>query len=242
MCTPKLPRLNAPFQCQPTQERSMAAMDFKVLGSTANVYTVTLDFRPTCDCPNFKNKKDICKHIFFVLLKVVRLPEDSSILYQKAYLSNELALLYAYLAEHTPVAPNVVAEQKVQAAYQKTKAEERKPKARKCAFCDAKVLNQRSTEIINCPTRHCTGTFHVDCAVLIGFNRLSLSDETTHRGHHHYRHFKNSTSTRTTTIKCPLCKASFDHDEGYVNLADVTGQSRIRDTSSYRPVPYYALY
>ncbi|PKU76468.1 uncharacterized protein LOC110098688 [Dendrobium catenatum] len=44
---------------------------FHILGSTSNVYTVTLSQTPTCSCPD---PTIPCKHILFIILRVLRLP------------------------------------------------------------------------------------------------------------------------------------------------------------------------
>ena len=46
---------------------------FIVLGSTGNVYTVTLTTEPSCDCPFSKSHPtDVCKHRFFLFSKVLK--------------------------------------------------------------------------------------------------------------------------------------------------------------------------
>jgi len=55
---------------------------FKVLGSTGNVYTVTISHVPSCDCPDAL-KGNHCKHILFIFLKVLGVPESSGHYYQK---------------------------------------------------------------------------------------------------------------------------------------------------------------
>lgn len=49
---------------------------FKVLGSTGNVYTIVIQHVPTCDCPDFA-KGNHCKHLLFVMLKVLNVPATS---------------------------------------------------------------------------------------------------------------------------------------------------------------------
>ena len=44
---------------------------FNVMGTTGNVYDVTIDFTPTCTCPDFIRRHKRCKHIHFVLSKVM---------------------------------------------------------------------------------------------------------------------------------------------------------------------------
>lgn len=62
---------------------------FSVLGSTGSLYTVVLSRVPTCGCPDHL-KGNLCKHILFVLTKVVGLPVDSELVYQDALLTSEL--------------------------------------------------------------------------------------------------------------------------------------------------------
>ncbi|RID42322.1 hypothetical protein BRARA_J02214 [Brassica rapa] len=53
---------------------------FHVLGATCNVYTVTLTATPTCTCPD---RKKPCKHILFVLIRVLGIPLDDKCLRQR---------------------------------------------------------------------------------------------------------------------------------------------------------------
>ena len=47
---------------------------FAVLGSTGNVYSVSICRTPSCTCVDFTERKAICKHLLFVYLKVRVLP------------------------------------------------------------------------------------------------------------------------------------------------------------------------
>ncbi|KAH8069700.1 hypothetical protein JL721_5588 [Aureococcus anophagefferens] len=50
---------------------------FVVMGTTGNVYDVTLDKEPRCTCPlALKHKSKVCKHRYFVFYRVLRLPRD----------------------------------------------------------------------------------------------------------------------------------------------------------------------
>eukprot|EP00913_Durusdinium_trenchii_P012051 g11321.t1 len=41
--------------------------EFKVLGSTGNVYSVDIGTRPCCDCPDFLKGRGLCKYLALVL-------------------------------------------------------------------------------------------------------------------------------------------------------------------------------
>jgi SWIM zinc finger len=66
------------------REREVGALKetFKILGSTGNVYTVTISHIPSCSCPD-ATKGNHCKHLIFVFLKVLSVPESSTFFYQK---------------------------------------------------------------------------------------------------------------------------------------------------------------
>ena len=78
------------------REREDGALSevFKVLGSTGNLYTVTITNLPTCDCPDAL-KGNHCKHLLFVMLKVLHVPSTSTLAYQKALLTSELEEIFA---------------------------------------------------------------------------------------------------------------------------------------------------
>ncbi|KAF3926325.1 hypothetical protein AA313_de0201325 [Arthrobotrys entomopaga] len=69
---------------------------FTVAGSTGNLYTVTLQNIPTCNCPDGK-KNGTCKHILFVMLKVVR--ARYNLTYQMALLNSEIKEIF----ENSPI-------------------------------------------------------------------------------------------------------------------------------------------
>ena len=46
--------------------------EFDVMGSTGNVYKVVIKNNSTCKCPDFLFRKNICKHLYFVYLKVLK--------------------------------------------------------------------------------------------------------------------------------------------------------------------------
>lgn len=231
---PKLPDdwLDMVLTCQPTKERTEAAVDMDILGSTGNIYTVTLDFRPTCTCPNFVKKEDICKHIFFVLKDLAGLSRNSPIIYQKAYLSSELVDIYEGLSTFSGKSSGKMAGKAIRSACKQRKSTTSESVYGRCDLCDKKIKSHSSRPGNNVICCRCGGKFHASCLVMPDLHRLTVSS--------------GSKSSKkligTTHVTCPLCDEQMDYDEGYVNMADVTGQHRIRDTSTYRPCPGYPGY
>jgi len=50
---------------------------FSVMGTTGNIYTVKIKLNSsTCNCPDYIKRKDFCKHIYFVYIKVLKADQD----------------------------------------------------------------------------------------------------------------------------------------------------------------------
>lgn len=47
---------------------------YTIMGSTGNVYTVNINLKSNCTCPDNKLRKVNCKHIYFVLFKILSVP------------------------------------------------------------------------------------------------------------------------------------------------------------------------
>lgn len=46
--------------------------DYTIMGSTGNVYNVKITNSPTCTCPDHMTRHNRCKHIYFVLLRIMK--------------------------------------------------------------------------------------------------------------------------------------------------------------------------
>ena len=71
--------------------------EYNVLGSTGNVYDVTISKRCSCTCPDEFN---CCKHILFVFLRVLKVNRNSHVIFQNALLQDELATIFSSKANH----------------------------------------------------------------------------------------------------------------------------------------------
>ena len=94
----------------PTDDDNGLARSYAVLGSTNNVYDIHIGKIPTCSCPDFE-KGHLCKHVLFVMLKVLRVPQNSPLVYQKALLQSELQSIFAAappIPSHGVVASSVI--------------------------------------------------------------------------------------------------------------------------------------
>jgi len=60
-----------------TQKENLESKKFTVLGSTGSVYTVTINSTPTCTCMDFKRRRQRCKHIYFILIRVMKVLKEN---------------------------------------------------------------------------------------------------------------------------------------------------------------------
>ena len=78
--------------------RSGADLRCDVLGSTGNLYAVVIGRVCSCTCPDWARRGGNCKHLLYTKLRVLKLPRESPLLWQTAYLSMELTYMLAHLA------------------------------------------------------------------------------------------------------------------------------------------------
>ncbi|RHZ73279.1 hypothetical protein Glove_232g124 [Diversispora epigaea] len=68
--------------------------EYTVLGPTGLVYTTVISKTLSCSCPDFKSGFH-CKHILFVLLRILKVDQNSDLIYQKALVGRELKSIFA---------------------------------------------------------------------------------------------------------------------------------------------------
>ncbi|GBG29985.1 E3 ubiquitin-protein ligase Zswim2 [Hondaea fermentalgiana] len=69
------------------------------MGSTGNVYQVVLARRPKCSCPD-NMRGNHCKHLLFVMLKVLRCSPDDYLIWQRHLTGSEVQFLLSKVPSH----------------------------------------------------------------------------------------------------------------------------------------------
>ncbi|KAI8989640.1 hypothetical protein BD414DRAFT_438713 [Trametes punicea] len=197
--------------------------EFSVLGSTGNVYTVVIDKKPSCNCPDAL-KGNHCKHILFIFLKVLQVSQTSSYWYQKALLTSELEDIFS----HAPRAPAAVAHDRIRSAYARATGKEVASAAQQsgkrrlpgedddCPICYENMYGVAEEFLTFC--QECGNGLHLEC-------------------------FQQWAKAASNGVTCVFCRAKWIvsakdiaagwFSGGYLNLAEVAGVSSVRDTSSY---------
>jgi hypothetical protein len=63
---------------------------YAIMGSTGNVYTVTITAESTCTCPDYTTRHKRCKHLFFVLKRIMNVNDP----FQENYTDDELVNMF----------------------------------------------------------------------------------------------------------------------------------------------------
>jgi hypothetical protein len=87
---------------------------FAVMGSTGNVYTVSIKSSPTCTCPDYILRKNRCKHIFFILIRAMKVTNED----KKKYSKDDLKKMFKNIPK---IASNLIADEEINELYKSAK-------------------------------------------------------------------------------------------------------------------------
>lgn len=90
---------------------------YVVMGSTGNVYTVTIEPSPKCTCPDYKQRKNRCKHIYFILFRLFKLDDNKAD--KSKFNKDELLLMFL---NTPPITENLIIDYNKKEKYEKLKS------------------------------------------------------------------------------------------------------------------------
>jgi Ring finger domain len=182
--------------------------DIDIVGSTGNIYRVTISHQPTCTCPD-SSKGNECKHKVYALHTVLKAPENLQ--YQLALLSSELNEIF----EGAPPMPANTATAEDQDG-------KRKPTDGECPICYFELEGQEE-DLVWCKAA-CGNNMHKTC-----FEQWAASQKGQTVKCVYCRTPWEMSKEDLEKIK----KMGEMTAEGYVNVAGHFGMSGARDYSSY---------
>lgn len=210
-----------------SEDGTTPAEEIDIVGSTGNIYTVTVSHVPTCTCPD-SQKGNECKHKVYALHTVLKAPEH--LVYQLALLSSELQEIFA----HAPPIPSTIPsddereEGSKKSSNSNNNNDNRKPTDGECPICYMD-LDEPHNDLVWCKAQ-CGHNLHKSC-----FDQWAKSS--------------SSSSNRDGGVRCVYCRTPWEFevpsdadairksgertDDGYVNVAAQFGISRARDYSGY---------
>jgi len=85
---------------------------YDVMGSTGNVYNVSIKTTPSCSCPDYTTRHRRCKHIYFILIRVMHVSkEDEDI---DSFSNDELEEMFSNIPDITQ---NLVVDSQIKNKY-----------------------------------------------------------------------------------------------------------------------------
>ena len=190
----------------PTETISLA-------GTTGNVYTIVVDKVPSCDCPHAK-KGNQCKHIAYVLSRVLRVPADLE--YQLAFISAELRDIFA----KAPPLPSETAERNDDGDGK------RKPIEGECPICSEDFEPESKESIVYCKSA-CGNNIHAQCFKMWAATKQGRGVTCPFCRTEWQQEGGGEAAAKSVAREGPKNR------EGYVNVAAQLGLSGRRDYSSY---------
>lgn len=182
-------------------------------GSTGNVYTVTISHIPKCTCMNFRMGNAQCKHIIYVLVKVLKTPEHLQ--YQLAFLSSELREIF-----------NRAGPVPVDAHVDDAMDGNRKPIDDDCAICCCEMEPDKEA-IVWCRAA-CGNNLHKAC-----FDLWAATKRGAQVTCPYCRTAWQTEGAPSQATGSQAAAKGPKGPEGYVNVAEKFGLSYRRDTSTY---------
>ncbi|CRG85488.1 hypothetical protein PISL3812_02542 [Talaromyces islandicus] len=184
-----------------------------MVGTTGNLYTVTISSQPSCSCPDAK-KGNQCKHIVYVLVNVLKAREDLQ--YQLAFLSSELQEIFE---SAPPIKPAGIS------SVDTDDPGHRKPIEGDCPICFME-FDAQNEQIVWCKAA-CGNNIHKTC-----FNQWAA---TSGKGKVQCVYCRSEWQSEEGDFDAEalLQTARTVGKDGYVNVAAALGLSGERDYSSY---------
>lgn len=174
----------------------MYQKSYSVMGSTGNVYTVTIQDIPTCTCPDYTTRGNRCKHIYFILIRVMKCTDVD----QTTYTNDDILNMFTNIPKITQ---NLTLDTKKKAIYDKFKKEN------KLAGTDKSEVNKKDTDDL-CP---------ICLDDLENGEELEFCKYSCGKPVHKVCY---SMWTKKQPLNCVFCKASWNNKETkYVNLLSV---------------------
>jgi hypothetical protein len=135
-------------------ERTIIERKFDLCGTTNNIYTVIITDKPTCTCPDHMQRKNRCKHIFFILVKVMKVSRDNED--KPVYTEAELRHMFDQMPQHmTDIKSNVVATDSLLTSYSNVQSKiiksVKSTKPTKSTKSNGEFLAQKITDDSRCP-------------------------------------------------------------------------------------------
>lgn len=163
---------------------------YLVMGSSGNVYTVIITNIPTCTCPDYKKRHQLCKHIYFILHRIMKVVENDDKL---KYTNKELNELFKNIP--STFSQNIIVSENIKNKYHRLINKEEVDKRDTDDLCPICLDDLDNNEELDSCKYSCGKYVHKKC-------------------------FEITVNARGGESKCIFCKESWNKQVGgeYINL------------------------
>ncbi|KAJ3997344.1 hypothetical protein F5050DRAFT_1569589 [Lentinula boryana] len=222
------------------RENNALKEEFIVQGSTGNVYTVTIHNVPHCNCPDHQ-KGHHCKHLLFILLKVLQIPQSSNYWYQRALLTDELSDIFSAAPPPPQLRGSFIANQNVVGAWREATGRGPTLTHTKSSISDDSRRIPASGD--DCPI--CYDKMNDEELDLSGLEKILEWCNSCHNPVHKecWNQWRTTKQRQDQSLTCVYCRSGWiggvggSSEEGFLNLARFSGVSTVRDTSTCLSFP-----
>jgi len=183
--------------------------DIDVVGTTGNIYTVTIGRLPSCTCPDHQ-KGNECKHKVYALSTVLRAPYELQ--YQRAFLTGEVQEILS----GAPPIPDATGDA------EEDNDGKRKPIEGECPICYMDY-DPGNNELVWCKAA-CGNNMHKQC-----FEQWAASQ----RGQEVRCVYCRTPWQMDKGDLDAIKRGGEESGDGYINVANQFGLNRARDYSTY---------
>ena len=135
----------------PEDEETPFERSYVIMGNSGKTYIVTIAHKPRCTCPDFKSRSSRCKHIFFVLIRIMNIENFKD----RTYSEEELLQMFKNIPE---VAKNLIYQGELPA--QQEEVNQKFDKDDVCPICLDPLENGKELDYCK---YSCGKTIHKKC-------------------------------------------------------------------------------
>lgn len=97
---------------EPDEDQTELVREYRVMGNSGNLYTVTIQANPKCTCLDFRMRQNKCKHLYFILMRVMKVNDEN----KKTYTKKDLQTMFNNIP---PITRNLMINKAIQTKYEK---------------------------------------------------------------------------------------------------------------------------
>ena len=127
-----------------------------IMGSSGNVYTVAIKNDPSCTCPDFQTRGRRCKHIYFVLIRIMKVTNEDKTIYSNTDLTKMFKNIPA-------ITNNLMADSSIKTKYNKINNNEQVKQKSTDDLCPICLDDLENDEPIDYCKFSCGKSVHVEC-------------------------------------------------------------------------------